>query len=364
MSAFQYSVSNDFPNGNVNVGNLQFEIRNSAITTALDTITRSVDVLSIAFKAPLNAAEKTILDGDTTGPAGGLIAQHSTTEGYVTRAQPVLLREDAGQTNGNFYRMTAVVDADSNSTTQYEETLLVNTSVLSVHYETGNEHVGDSFEVLLAPDTALGTITSDVSPGDSVISVSQSVISNAIAGPMRFMLDDGVQSESLGRIVSIDIVNSQITTENSATLAFLAATPTVVRVSVVYIDTCTIGMARCETVGESKIGSSAIPAGQTVRLVYHNRSLPEPVGLITSDVSISASVIDVDDATLAGLVYGDKVRLQSGATFSELGKVTLVDKLAKQITVDGSSSSAFLASGPTNVLKSAKKFIASIEMLQ
>lgn len=79
MSVYTYTVSTDFPNGEVNIGNLAQEIRDSNITIALSGITLENDTVTITFKDTLPAAGKTILDGDTTNPAGGLIAAHDST---------------------------------------------------------------------------------------------------------------------------------------------------------------------------------------------------------------------------------------------------------------------------------------------
>lgn len=84
--AYNYSEAADFPGAKCSEGNLAVEIQAAAnsgdITTALLRVQRNpdgddVDKIAIVFAAPLSAGEETALDGDTTGPAGGLIAQHN-----------------------------------------------------------------------------------------------------------------------------------------------------------------------------------------------------------------------------------------------------------------------------------------------
>ena len=91
---YTYDVADDFQNGRVNPGVLKEEIEASTdITTILeeistengtlihDILTGGTDCLiHITFESQLSAPEKTILDGDTTGPAGGLIAVHNNSE--------------------------------------------------------------------------------------------------------------------------------------------------------------------------------------------------------------------------------------------------------------------------------------------
>lgn len=91
MAETTYSyVAADFPSNQVNPAKLKREIEASSIATPLtrvDTLggtfsegvftdARSIDIV---FDDPLSAGEKTTLDGDTTNPAGGLIAAHDNT---------------------------------------------------------------------------------------------------------------------------------------------------------------------------------------------------------------------------------------------------------------------------------------------
>ena len=88
QTTYTYSIVNDFPDGKVNTAKLDAAIRASTIITALNYINTSGDVLTIIFKDQLSTADKTTLDGDTTHPAGGLIASTDNTPSAPT-AQPV-----------------------------------------------------------------------------------------------------------------------------------------------------------------------------------------------------------------------------------------------------------------------------------
>jgi hypothetical protein len=83
-TTYSYSVSQDFPNGTVNLNNLQNAIRQSAISVSLTNIGTLGDVLSINFSDVLTSGDRTILDGETgtpygTHPAGGLISTTNST---------------------------------------------------------------------------------------------------------------------------------------------------------------------------------------------------------------------------------------------------------------------------------------------
>lgn len=86
-SLYAYNVWDDFPSGRVNLSRFQEEIlASTGIVTALDRIdtaggvktknTLISGVINIYFDSALSASEKTELDGDIAGPAGGLIAAH------------------------------------------------------------------------------------------------------------------------------------------------------------------------------------------------------------------------------------------------------------------------------------------------
>lgn len=78
-TTYNYIISTDFPEGAVNTSKLQIEIQASAIVTALNRVDTSGDNIDIVFNAALSSGDKTILDGDTTDPCGGLIAAHDNT---------------------------------------------------------------------------------------------------------------------------------------------------------------------------------------------------------------------------------------------------------------------------------------------
>lgn len=74
---YTYSISADVPAGQVDAARLETEILASPITTALAGVSTDGDVLTVTFKTGLPGIDKTILDNDTTAPAGGLIGAHS-----------------------------------------------------------------------------------------------------------------------------------------------------------------------------------------------------------------------------------------------------------------------------------------------
>lgn len=80
-TAYIYSIQGDMPSGKVNTTKLAREVVKSSISTQLARIDTDEDVLLIVFADALSVQDKTTLDGDTTAPAGGLLADHDHTKG-------------------------------------------------------------------------------------------------------------------------------------------------------------------------------------------------------------------------------------------------------------------------------------------
>jgi hypothetical protein len=92
---YDYSISADFPGGKCNTAKLHAEIVASSITTALSHVGTEGGVLTIYFKAQLSVPDKTTLDGNATGPAGGLIAAHDNTPS-ASPAVPMTMVDNQG----------------------------------------------------------------------------------------------------------------------------------------------------------------------------------------------------------------------------------------------------------------------------
>jgi hypothetical protein len=78
QTTYTYSLANDFPGGQINSEKLEIAIKNSGIVTALVGINTNGDVVQIVFADVLSTGDKTTLDGNTSHPAGGLIASTDT----------------------------------------------------------------------------------------------------------------------------------------------------------------------------------------------------------------------------------------------------------------------------------------------
>lgn len=140
MVTYIYSVINDFL-GTVNLSKLDQEIRNSAIVTALDCINGNGDVISIIFKDTLSNTDKTILDNNTTSPAGGLIAAHDHTPNTTPDTIPISFPSEFLNSEGNLKvvplfqvgdKLNLVSPNWCDKTTWYESSIQVQDETLEV----------------------------------------------------------------------------------------------------------------------------------------------------------------------------------------------------------------------------------------
>lgn len=357
-TTYTYSKTTNFANGIV-AGELQSIIeRNVGIATILIRVTEldppSTDV-EIEFEDALSVPEKTVLDA--------IVLAYKPIPQEV---QEVVVQEESTKTGGHFQSFTVPLLSDSLAVTVHDEVMFVDTSALAIHYVTLREHTGDMFSVHVAPDTPVGAIVADVSIGDTVIYVSPDVFTYAYKGPCLASLSDGVNSEPLGRIKSLNPEASTVTVETPSTQAFTAAPipNTYFRITAALLHNSQIGPPWEYIVGESKIGGSYVKEGVTVRTIYTNRSPPLNLGKITTNVSIGDTVINVEAVAFDILCWGDKVDLYNGTNTEPLGTVSLIDPSNGQVTVTTPSAQTFLAVVPTYLRKTAKQLVAQIEILQ
>lgn len=77
MTDYVYSISDDFPDGQVNPVKLSIEIKNSSlISKNLLGINTDEDSINIMFEEDLSPIEKITLDGGILSPCGGIISSH------------------------------------------------------------------------------------------------------------------------------------------------------------------------------------------------------------------------------------------------------------------------------------------------
>jgi len=276
MTSYIYSVTDDFPLGLVNTDNLSKEISQSAIITALDYITTSGDTINIIFKATLSTGDKTILDGDTVAPAGGLIADHNIVVAEVTST--VAIQEESIPTNGKWKAEAFWIpgatgpDVTTTTTLSYDHPI----TAMNIQYRTTDENVDDSVEMVVLPDYGsglgvIGVLQQTAATGATGIHVNQAICDNVFTSDV-IMLQEGGKEEDLGEIQRIDKANKMLYLKNPTATSFNYTSPTLVKMNRYVMGPYTLGPPSLYLLGGSKIGGSHLPAGHKVEVRYKNMS--------------------------------------------------------------------------------------------
>lgn len=185
----------------------------------------------------------------------------------------VTIKEETIATGGHYKAETQTINIAAGPDV---DTLITHSwpfpvSVLAINFTTSSAHEDDLISVYAPHNSIVGAITADVSPTDTGISVSQTVIDNIAVG-FYVTLFDGVTTNELGRVIAVDNVNNELTIETAATDSFAATTPTYVMMSVCQFKDFELGLPWRYEVGLSKIGGSYLPANVQAKMIYTNKS--------------------------------------------------------------------------------------------
>ena len=197
----------------------------------------------------------------------------------IERKDPndVNIVETATPTNG-YAHDTIAFNIPANTTNHpYEVQWDEDRYIMSISYTTTVDHEGDEFQVLIGEDTTVGIISEDISSGSTTVSVSSASMPYFLKG-YKLKLTDGTNTNDVGYIRSIDIDNNTVTFETATTNSFLASSPTQLQMTRIMAGRdgpVEFGPPQKYLGGNDKIGSSHLPAGTKVKILYTNKSPTE-----------------------------------------------------------------------------------------
>lgn len=178
---------------------------------------------------------------------------------------------ETGITGGNFAVRSFPVSVTANETKATVVSWPIPVSILSIEFKTEDIQKGDVANVYIAHETTIGALSADASSNSATLTVSSTVFDHIMVGYL-ITLDDGTNKELLGRVIDIDVGNSQISVETATTNSFTAATPTYVKMSIHMMQEYVFGPGGPASIGESKIGGSYLPANTPITIVYKNNT--------------------------------------------------------------------------------------------
>jgi len=262
----------------VDLNRLDQEIKtNPVITIAIDHLhAPSPGNVDIWFKDVLPTNQKTELDTVVTDHVNEPLPQEII---QVTR---ILEQSEDSQkrTDGRFQMTTLDFDIPAGSAgdvTVFDYTFPIPVSILGAQFLSLTTHIGDEIDFDVAPNTTIGVVTQDVSTANTVIRVSQTVLDNTFVGAF-LRITDGTNTNNLNRVIAVGYDNGQgfeadlVKVATATVNSFAAATPTYVQQTVKFVYSFKVPAANRIEIGETKIGSSYVPANVVLRTTYKNNN--------------------------------------------------------------------------------------------
>jgi len=199
MTTYNYNIT-DFPNHKIDVDRLTSEIRNSAITIALDHIDSDNSSASIIFKSDISSGEKTVLDNIVAAHSGNPLPENVIQQVKIAVEQPKYI-EEGNVTQELFCAESLIIDISSGDTTKVVDfSWPFHIALKSGTIYASDEMIGDEMSVKIAPDTIIGVITSSIAVGDTSVNVSPTVIQNIKYGQYAGLPHLG---KELGRVITV-----------------------------------------------------------------------------------------------------------------------------------------------------------------
>ncbi len=194
----------------------------------------------------------------------------------------VKIKEDSVVIPRNVWIQDIEFSGISPSTSQQKTfTFDIVTSMYSFSFVTDNDNRGDEFTIAVNPDTTLGLITQNVAIGDTTLHAPPGLLLYGWNG-FELKLTDGVNTDDLGKIISINKETGVVTFTNPAEHNFSAAN-TLVQMTYYVMKTLKFGAPGVLKFGDDIIGGASPAIGTTVRFTYHNNTPADTPGAVAKN---------------------------------------------------------------------------------
>jgi hypothetical protein len=164
----------------------------------------------------------------------------------------------------------SMLDVAPNSTVVTYYTFPISVSMYSFSFVTDSTNKGDELSIYANEDTTLGLIGANVNIGVTSLTAP---IAFSLYGSDGFYatITDGVNTDYLGMVLTMNKNTNVITFSNATTHAFSSAN-TLFKMTVRVFDSVRIGGPGVYKFFDDVIGGAAIPAGTAVKLSYKNNA--------------------------------------------------------------------------------------------
>lgn len=198
----------------------------------------------------------------------------------------VQINQNTYANGNNFGVRNITLSAASSSTTTDSYTFAIPTTMHSFYFNADSEHIGDKIDIAANLNQTVGMLGENISPGDTIIHVPVAI---SLYGYLGFYIrvTDGVNTNDLGYIVSMDKVNNTVVVKTPATNSF-DKTNTFVQMTYYVIKDFTISGIGHHAFGSDLLSGANIPLNTAVSFTYtnNNTNLSDPNRIITIYMSV------------------------------------------------------------------------------
>jgi len=174
-------------------------------------------------------------------------------------------------TGGHYGSLIATMDAPASGVDTYLFTkpFPVSLRMATILFD-GNQK-GDEFEIVGADDVVIGVISDTAVSGTNEVFMED--LSNVEKG-FQIKLDDGVTIDDLGYVTEVTTASGSFTVQNSVSKDYEAGSPTLVKLTVPFVEKSRIGSAPTANleIAESITTGKYLPANTPVSIKYYNNS--------------------------------------------------------------------------------------------
>lgn len=262
LFTYSYNIQNYTLNGKIAINKLNNEIINSEITIAFSHTTINNEQIFVSFKAELEQNDEDLLIG--------IINNHDGIDNTVELPQQVKVIEESSdgiyKTNGKFQAENIVLSIDA-SHDIYKKTISYGhyIGLLSATWFCNENNIGDVASFYIAPNVVIGYATDNISSGNTVISVSDTVVENVIPG---YLLQ--IDENECITISEVDKINKTITLKEP--IDFNITVGNLIRFKINILSNFLFTGIGQISLGQSKIGSALIPPNTEMILEYKNNN--------------------------------------------------------------------------------------------
>lgn len=255
---YTYIIPEDFLYKKVSVDKLEYQIRNSNIKIALDSIKISNVLCEIFFKDILDDIDLNILNNLVNKHDGITLPENVLTKVKIFEENSTGVYYTQGHYQASSFKMD-IIESEESFSFSFPYYISINSSQWYV-----NENMlEDEFNVEISPDTIIGYIIENTIENDNKIKVSDSVMNNI----------------SKGYYIKLNNIYYKVVNKDEENFIYLDKNldktynnGELIRMTIRLIDYCYFNSIGKMDVGLSKIGSEIIPPNTEIKINYFNNS--------------------------------------------------------------------------------------------